>query len=69
MIILDYLGETSIITKTPLEGSTGVRVREGDGKTKAEVEVMPFENGKRSFEPKNVDGLLELEKAKRRHLS
>ena len=40
MIILDYLGETSIITKTPLEGSTGVRVREGDGKTKAEVEVM-----------------------------
>lgn len=41
---------------------------ESDLPVEAEVEVMPFENGKRSFEPKNAGGLLELEKAKRRLL-
>lgn len=39
-----------------------IRVRSG---VEAEIEVVPFENWKRSFEPKNAGGLLELEKAKR----
>ena len=59
------MGGPRIITALLQEEAGGSKSKIGDVIVEAEVQVMPFENGERSFEPKNAGGFLELEKAKK----
>lgn len=62
MIILDYPGHTSVITRILYKREVKRTKAKRDGMLEAEVEVMCFQDEGKNYKPRNAGSLLESER-------